>query len=94
LDPGEDLAELRLAHLERVVVDLDALVGVEIERGVSFTCTGAKWDCAPSKTNPKIRAKNRALSSLSWAGPTVWSSTMVMGPPECRCLEYRFRAGK
>jgi hypothetical protein len=48
LDPGEDLAELRLAHLERVVADLDALVGVEIERGVSFTCTGAKWDCAPS----------------------------------------------
>jgi hypothetical protein len=71
LDPVEDRVELGLADPEGVVVMLEIAALVESRVSDSLTWTGAKWECGPLYSSPKIRAKNLAEATLSRAGTIV-----------------------
>src|SRR6266478_3954398 len=70
LDPGEDRVELGFADLEGVMVMLEIAALVEIE-GQLLVDLDRREMGMRALVFEKIRAKNRADATLSWAGTMV-----------------------
>src|SRR5207248_49232 len=80
LDPMKDRVEVRIAHLEGIVMGLECRARVKVQDKRIVHPDGRKvWvRTAASNCSPKMRAKNLADASLSCAGTIVWSSTIGM----------------